>query len=86
MQNARRRLLRHFWEIVAKNEILNENNEEYAKSIMEITDVVRDGVIEKWLSYSKAENLTEYCIWRLKVIRNHLTTEEQFMLKFGLRE
>jgi hypothetical protein len=41
---------------------------------MEITDVVRDGIIEKWLSYSKAENLTEYCIWRLKVIKNNLTT------------
>ena len=32
----------------------------YIDKIVAIPDEVRDGVIEKWLTYTKSENLTEF--------------------------
>ena len=37
---------------------------------MNIPDKVRDAVLEKWLTYVKSENLTEWVIWR-KHLMNH---------------
>jgi hypothetical protein len=35
---------------------------------MKIPDTTRDAVIEKWLTYTKTENLTEFIMWRLRIM------------------
>ena len=58
----------------------------FSDKLRKISDPVRDGVIEKWITYSKSENLTEFMIWRVKVLSLKLSREENFILKFTLRE
>jgi hypothetical protein len=37
-----------------------EKQKNYVDKIAAIPDNVRDGIIEKWLTYTKSENLTEF--------------------------
>ena len=47
-----------------------EDQDIYIIQVMNIPDKVRDAVLEKWLTYVKSENLTEWVIWR-KHLMNH---------------
>jgi len=69
LQRGRRRILQHFWKAESQNEMGNGKPKDspewvkqniYIDKIAAIPDEVRDAVIEKWLTYAKSENLTEF--------------------------
>ena len=51
-----------------------------------IPDEVRDAVIEKWLTYCKAENLNEFLMWRIHIMSRNISSIEQNVMKIILRE
>jgi len=44
----------------------------FSTKVAAITTAVRDGVLEKWLTYAKCEHLTEFQIWRVHKMRSKL--------------
>jgi len=53
---------------------------------MEIPDEVRDAVLEKWLTYVKSENLTEWIIWRKRLMNKRFTRHDNLQMKIALDE
>jgi len=51
-----------------------------------VPDDVREAILEKWLTYAKSENLTEWQMWRLLLMRKGLDLMEQTALKLVLNE
>ena len=63
--------MQHFWNIISAQEInvvchakpgsaLRKEQEEYVEKLTKLSYEVRDGIITKWLTYSKSENLTNF--------------------------
>jgi hypothetical protein len=40
---------------------------------MAIPDAVRDAILEKWITFCKVENGTQFLKWRLKLIKLDLS-------------
>ena len=51
-----------------------------------IPDEICDAVIEKWLTYTKTQNLNEFMVWRLHLMKRIYSTRETIALKIILRE
>jgi hypothetical protein len=43
--------------------------EAYIERMAGIPESIRDAILEKWLTYTKSENLTEFQLWRLHLMR-----------------
>jgi len=43
--------------------------EAYVERMAGIPESIRDAILEKWLTYTKSENLTEFQLWRLHLMR-----------------
>lgn len=41
----------------------------YFAAIRAIPDSTRDAVIEKWMTYCKSDQLNEFMLWRLHVMK-----------------
>ena len=41
----------------------------YKSKVKAIPSAVRDGIIDKWLSYTKHEHLNEVMVWRLQLMQ-----------------
>jgi hypothetical protein len=70
MQKQRRSILRKYWEHECTE--LTKTASPFATKVAAITAAVRDGVLEKWLTYAKCEHLTEFQIWRVHKMRSNL--------------
>ena len=60
--------------------------EDYISGLAQIPEPVRDAVIEKWLTYTKSENLTEFLVWRTHLMKQPYSRKEQVALKMCLRD
>ena len=74
LQSERRKILKHFWVIECQNVMLSADQtkkaqREYVHRVASIPLDVRDGIIDKWLSYVKSENLTEFQLWRIQLLK-----------------
>ena len=58
----------------------------YGLKVAKIKNEIRDGIIEKWLSYATSENLTEFIIWRLHLMRLKFTMFEIMVLHKELKQ
>ena len=85
LQNGRKAILKHFWTFECHNLYTNretpntkswENQAKYIKRVKNIPDFVRDSVLEKWLTFAKSENLTEFMMWRLLIMKRKFTPPE----------
>ena len=47
---------------------------------------MRDAIIEKWLTYVKSENLTEFVMWRMMFMHREFSIDEGNKLKVVLKE
>lgn len=71
----------HFWEITVAEEFQasanrhkkgsKQHKEQKAEmeKLLNIRDDVRDAIIEKWITYCKVENGTQFLKWRLQLIK-----------------
>ena len=75
-------ILKHFWKLETQNAMGNaerpkslkwiEQNK-YIDKVANIPEEVRDSIIEKWLTYVKSENLTEFLMWRILIMKKNFT-------------
>jgi hypothetical protein len=72
-QKVRKNIIRYFWKIEVENEMMKltpkTKPDSFSFQVTTIPEEIRDGIIDKWLSYRKCESLTEQQIWRILVIK-----------------
>jgi len=83
---GRRQIMLHFWtEYAIKEQHTNDCKDntkehterlEYCEKVSVIPDRVRDAIIEKWLTYAKSQNLTEFIVWRLHIMQRAMSMRE----------
>ena len=79
------------WEVSEKHKKLPK---QYAASydekkaevdaIQKISDEVKNAIIEKWITYCKADNLNKFMHWRLAVMKEKLDVKSNIALKMRL--
>ena len=82
LQHGRRNILRHFWDIEIRNSMGNTARPDTQKwldqnafidKVANIPEATKNGVLEKWLTYVKSENLTEFLMWRILIMKKNFT-------------
>ena len=73
--DRRRKVLKFLW-VKETTQMLKEDHKSRARTsyidkVAIIKEKTRDGIIEKWLSYVKSENLTDLMLWRLRIIQHN---------------
>lgn len=90
------KILQFFWNEIKMNDVAvnsfpkgtvkHEDQNMFVDQVMEIPDEVRDAVLEKWLTYVKSENLTEWIIWRKRLMNKRFTRHDNLQMKIALDE
>jgi len=92
---SRRDVIKHFWKLEVQNEMFNpekpgtpayQDRVDYINRLSTLDDKNRDGVIEKWLSYLKSENLTEFQVWRMHIMKRQFSVHQMIALKVIMQE
>ena len=82
LQTDRKTIMEHFWALELDSmadKLLKKHTKEQEnlyEKIKAIPEDVREAVIQKWLSYAKSENITEFMMWRTYLMANSYTLEQ----------
>jgi len=84
LQKERKKILKSYWHYQCIKEMENHVGH-YPEQVARIMPEIRDGIIEKWLSYCSNENINEFQVWRLHLMRHKFTQFEVLCLKKTLQ-